>query len=614
MAQTFLDFDGEPLGLVFDAAKQARDVQVTRNKICTRMDKLYHGVLDMTKRDPRRANVFLPKPFQVVETIVPRHIKANHGIRPFIPIEARRKDEFGYIADLQASLIDDYLEKSQFLAKRILQTKIAVVQGVAFMDAVPDYDMVSDPFAVYDETGQLVQVISRMVPRFRLKLQVWAPWEVLVDPRAAGLEEKGQCRYIVKIQLTSRRALKKMYERNPDGFPGLDEAALYNRRSGASTELSGHVGLQMLRELGLPEPQSDEDTEVLLRYESEERYIDVLGGDVVIRDIPNPYKHGQINLSRLIHTQRPSTQDQFWGMGALKPAEVMFHIRNDLMNNMLDNAHAQNQYRIYYDILQDPKNFTTSPGALIGIDRKSGEKISDYFYESPGQPLNRDFYMLPEVIDNETDRTTGVYDMTRGETPEKTTTATQDVLRRDAGDVRLETGVLQDEIFLADFAHKVIETVAQYVGIQDVIEILGQEKAMRMYMPTSTGPMLMTNPAEIPGSFNLKFKGSDRVGEEVLKQQMAQETVETLLTFPTTRPDELQKIYMERTKYTKDEMDRVVRPMQEVIQEQMMMQEQEAKQEMAKSEREHEQQMELEALKQKARKADKSKPKGKAAA
>lgn len=111
---------------------------------------------------------------------------------------------------------------------------------------------------------------------------------------------------------------------------------------------------------------------------------------------------------------------------------------------------------------------------------------------------------------------------------------------------------------------------------------------MRMYMPTQDGQRLMTNPAEIPGGFNLEHKGPSRVGEEILKQQIAINTIDTIMSFPTTRPDEAQKNFMAKLEFTDDEIEKIVMPMEELQQQQQ--QAQQAEQQAIEAEAQAEQQ------------------------
>lgn len=569
-SMAYIDYDSKnAVALVRRASDLAKEVQETRNRICLRMDMLYNGVAPKITRSPRRFNHFMPKPYQTIENLVPRYISAMHGTRPYLPIEAKNKEQFAYLADLQSEVYDWLLQKANFLAKRVLQNKISVVQGIGYMSAEPYFADVEERY--FDPRSQ--QIVTKQVKRLRSRLRVWAPWEILHHPRAIGLEEKGMCKFAIKIRLASRREIIAMYEENPAGFPGCDTDKLYRRQHGASQEKSEHAGLSMLRYVGLPVPETDEDDDIYISYESEDRYIDILGGDVVIRDTTsNPMPHGLINLSREIHTVKPHTQDQMVGYGALKPAEALFYLRNDQVNTALDAAAAQTQFRVYHDHKQVADRFTTLPNAQIQIERDDGRPITDHFFESKGGSLDRDFYRQPEYTDRETDRTTGVNDTMTGDQPDKKTTATRDMMRREAGNVRLEMGVVESETFLNDFTYKFVEVIGSSLTIADVVEILGPQKAMQMYLPTQAGPELTVIPRRIPGGAAVNFKGRDKLGEEVLKQEMVRATAETIMGFPTTRPDEYEKIFMEREGYSKDEIERTVMSQDEMIMRQMRMQ------------------------------------------
>lgn len=565
----YIDYDSkDAVTLVQRAGTMAKEVQEVRNRICLRMDMLYNGVAPRITRSPRRFNHFMPKPYQVVENLVPRYIRAMHGTRPYLPIEAKNKEEFGYLADLQSEIYDHYLDKAGFLGKRVLQNKIAVVQGIGYMSAEPYFEDVEDRW-VDPQTGM---VFTKQAKRLRAKLRVWAPWEILHHPRAIGLEEKGMCKFIIKIRLASRREIIGMYEQNKAAFPNCDEDMLYRRNTGASQEKADHWGLAMLRYVGLPVPETDEDDDIYISYESDDRYIDILGGNIVMRDTTsNPMPHGLINLSREIHTVKPHTQDQMVGYGALKPAEELFYMKNDQVNIALDAAAAVTNFRIYHDGKQNPDRFTTLPNAVIQIERDPDKPIDAHFKESRGGTLDRAFYALPELTDREIDRTTGVNDTMTGDQPNKQTTATRDMIRKEAGNIRLEMGVIESELFMNDFTNKFVDVMGAAMTIADAVEVLGPQKAMQMYLPTQAGPELTLQPKRIPGGSSFNFKGRDRLGEEVIKQEVARNTAETIMAFPTTRPDEFQKIFMERSGYSKEEIDRSVMSQDEMIQQRMRM-------------------------------------------
>ncbi len=516
-----LDFDGDPKKLVRTAVEDCKEFQQTRNYQYERNDQLYHGFVDMTYRDPDRSNVFIPKTFSAVETIVPRHIQALHSVRPYMPFDALRK-EFAEVAKSQVDLLDEYLYRAGFISKRILQTKISIIHGTSFMEALPYYaDVVEKQF---DEQQQ--QVIEQTVKHFRLRLKVYAPWEVYVDPSATGLEEKDQCRYVIKIDLVSRRQIVEMVKAG--AYEGLDIEALYASDSTSSTEKQDHWGLQMLQNMGLKRPEDDDDMGILLRYESPDRYIELWNFDHVLRSVDNPFNHGQINLSRLVHTIAPHTQNAFWGIGVVKPTEVLQHMLNDTWNMTIDNHNLLSQGVIKYrDGIVNPDAIVMTPGNRIAVSQSWQGPLDDAMKTEMGGELPSSHYIIPEATERQMDMTNGVFDMIRGETPEKEGTAAEAGMRREAGEIRLSLDVRLAEVFEADLGGKCLSHVDQFTNLDDRTEILGEERAIEMFT---------ANPADLAGGFNFKFAGADKIANLLIQQRNMRELTPQVLSVPNVLP------------------------------------------------------------------------------
>jgi hypothetical protein len=563
MSDYRLDFDSpDGLLLVENAFKSAQNVQQTRNNQYKRNNELYHGMLEV--RDVDRANIFFPKIFNVVETKLPRYVRAAHGTRPYIPFEARR-DEFKMIAHCQSDLLDDYLYRGQFLNKRIAGLKIAILHGTSFLESIPYFEMVTQKQLVPDMFGQM-QMQEEEVPRFRMKLRVYAPWEVYVDPYATGLESVGDCRYVIKQALVSRREVVRMAQQG--AYPGLDIEKMADGDSSLA-EMADHWGVAMLSALGLEVPSHDGDVGIVLRYESPERYIDVWNGRTVLRDIPNPYKHKNINLSRMVHGVDPHTQDSFWGIGDAKVNEVLQEMLNSLWNMTFDNHFMTNQMMIYYrEGSVNPDALVRTSGNRVPIEASNDRPIRDSIVESPGQPLPRDHYMLPQAVERAMDYTSGVSDMIRGEVAQTDSTASEAAMRKESGEMRLELAIRQDEVFLSDFGHKCLSHIDQFSSIDDWVEVLGVERAQTMYV---------ANPSDLPGGFNFVHKGADRIANRVIRQRNMRDVMPFLVQNPTIRPDWLAMKTLEIFDFAPDEVAQGVIPYEQIMQ--MQMQQEQAERE-----------------------------------
>lgn len=530
-----LDFDGEPLKLVEDAWTFSQTQQSVRNNQYKSDHQLWNCYLDEVDRDPDRANIFIPKIYSIIETKVPREVKSLFGTRPYIPLEAKRK-EYREASDIQTQILDEYLHKARFFPKNAFAVKLKNLYGTSFVETLPYYESVQQKIMVPEMLYGIpigMQIQDTTVYRLRLKVTVFAPWEVYVDPYAVNLEESGGCRYVIKLQLCSKRDLMRLYEAG--AYPGMDINALEEVENQDSAKKASHWGLGMLAALGLTSPQSDDDVGVLMRYESEERYIDVWNDMVVVRDIPNPFKydengkrnrgHGLINLTRFHHTLDPHTQNQFWGMGEAKPAEILQHMLNDTWNQTFDNHTMLNQMMIYYNKDKiNPDSLVRTPGNRVGVKAADGEDIRKYILESPGQPLPRDHYVIPETIERMIDVTSGLHKPNYGEESPGSKTLGEIAILKEAGDVRTELSVeLGEQTYMADLALKATHHIDQFATMDDVVEIVGEEKAARL---------MTLNPNDLPGGFNYAFKGSGRVTNMLIKQRNMKELTPFLMQIP----------------------------------------------------------------------------------
>ena len=62
-----------------------KEKQIQKNNEYLRSYQHYCSYIDMKGRDPYRSNLYIPKVFSTVETIVPRLCKALFNSRPYIP-------------------------------------------------------------------------------------------------------------------------------------------------------------------------------------------------------------------------------------------------------------------------------------------------------------------------------------------------------------------------------------------------------------------------------------------------------------------------------------------------------------------------------------------------
>jgi len=530
-----IDFDGKDgRKLTESLYQQAKVYQQARNNGYKRFYHQYHGYLDTVSRDPNMSNIFIPKLFSSVETVLPREVNAVFGVRPYIPIEAAgNREDYKEVAEYQTEFHDVILNKAGFLEKMVLAEKMKFIYGTSFVEPLPYFETVMEKHIVPDPYTGAPTIQEVPALRYRLDIRVYAPWEVFVDPFAINLSDPNGCRYIVLNQLVSRRQLIAMAKKGAYG-QDFDVQTLidYGKdKSYSPQKVNDHFGLQILSDMGLPTQSGDSDIGVLMRVMMPDRYIDSFNGTIPLRDGDNRFEHKLINMSRLVNTPDPHTQNQFWGIGMAEMSELLIDLENDLFDMTLD-AHAQaNQPMIYYRKgAVSPENMIKTPGNRVPVDPyvMSDSPIKgNLIYESPGSGLPPDHYRLPSVIENKIDMVHGDHGISRSEPMAGVETAAEAAILKQGDEVRLSVGIIQTESFLSDFANKVFYHSGQFATMDDYVEILGQEKALRMQY---------ANPNELPGGFNFAYKGKDKILNIRGRQRMIAELLPILANNPSVMP------------------------------------------------------------------------------
>lgn len=581
----YLDFDANPndekavLKLVQDAYQTSRDQQQSRNIQYQRDYQNYNSWVDMTYRNPDLVNLFIPKTYVIVETKTARNINATIGVQPYIPFESINPIYRGQ-TQLMSNMLQYYLSNADFESQYGLSTKIKIPYGTSFMEGIPYYQQVVQKSIIIDPytnkplrdpyTGEFVSQQKEMF-LLRFKVNAYSPWEVYADPHAKDLNDESKCRYIIIVQLVSKRNIAKMVQGG--AYPGFDLEKLYSvNYSATATDKSDHWGLSMLSEMGIAIPDDDDDTCVIFRYQSPDRYIDAINGQIVLRDIDNPYSrkyggHGKINLSKHKHNTDAHTQNQFWGKGECKPNEMLQSMLNDSWNQTFNSHQLHNQPIIYYkEGSLNPNMMVISPGARIPIRSDTDRSIRDLVTEGGINPLPRDHYLIPTTLERLIDQVSAVTDAQRGEQSSGgARTASEYAMRQQAGDIQLKQEVRQSERFLADFGQKMIGHITQFAQTDDYVDILGEQGAMSL---------LYTNPNDLPGGWNFTFKGSERAATQALKQRSWIELTPLISGLPNIRTGKYSEIMFRDFGIPENEILELVTPDEEMMR---MQQEQEEK-------------------------------------
>ena len=531
---TTIDFDGDPLKLVRAATSRSQDNVSERFDQYKKDYRLSNSFIDMTNRDPDMANLFVPKTWSIIRNKYPQDVKAHTGVRPYFPLEAKQKDNPLYEMGTKAweEYIDDLMFLANWRGNITASSLIKTTYGTAFMEPLPYFD---------PQTLQL-----------RIKVKFRSPWEVLVDNLATGLEEAGQCRYIIAIDVVSKRQIIKLALQG--GYPGLDIEKLVKLKNSKPSVFNNEKGQEVLSSIGLGNYSWDDDIGVVLRYQSEERYIDVWNDTLVLRAMPNPFPHKLINISRYIHDPDSHTRNQFWGIGECKPNEVQQDLLNGLTDMAVDSWMLNLQPMTVYDETAIKRSSVVrSFGNKIPVKRMDETlPLSNYLYELPGQDLPVSHYNMIQMTEDRMDMSSGNYETQRGETAGGDQTAFEIAKLDERGSARQELNItLGEDILLSAFGSKLVSIVIAAAQPDDLVNCLGVEKAMYA---------LAAKPTEIKGGYRMLFKGHTKVSAQALERQSMDRVYDRLINLPNTNKGKLATMYAEANDVDKDDIQELIIP------------------------------------------------------
>lgn len=514
-----VDYDGKAEDLVRNAFRLSYENQRPRLKQWRHDYQVMNGFLDMMGRNPDMIHVFLPKIRQVILSKWPRDVKALTGQRPYFPFKTQR-EEFKEVVRLWEDVVDSLVDGAYYWKHAAFTLFMKCVFGFEGMDVTPYMERGVEPRLRITPAGP--EFTEEAAEWLRLRFRSWAPWEVFPHPQARGCEQKGECLYLIKVEAVSKREIKRLAEQG--SYPGLDIDKLYwssaSKGSGLGYDLEGR---QMLQSIGLRAPEPDEDTCILKRYESEDRYIDVANEWVTLRDIDNPFRrHGRINFARCIHSFDPHTENLFFGVGEVKPNEIVADLLND-MTAMALNTHQQvNQPTVVHDSKISKAELQKGMGQSWSIGLGPNERVQDKVMELSGRGMPADHYRLIQFLEGYIDKGSNNYPTARGEQDSQDRTASEAfLLDQNAASTQEVQVRMGEEIFLQSLGDLVMGTVNQSARIKDLIEVVGEKRVFQTLLPMiamGLAPNRLT-PADLPGGYNFEFRGSDRVANQLLRQR-----------------------------------------------------------------------------------------------
>lgn len=492
--------ESQVLNKVITDYNEAEQARRTREGKWQTWYKLYRSYAEKRDTGDRRANLFIPYVYSIVETVVPRLIAAVFSSRPYIGILPVKEEAIENAKDME-NLIDYQLtQKIGIIGVATSWFKEALIYGTSILKVGWEYEeaevWVDEPlmeifgFPIGSRRVKKVQPVKDdpLVEHIDL-------WDFYIDPRAKDIDEADYCIHKVFRDISY---LKRMEEQGI--YKNIDEVVKVSKEGAGSwyeegvgttafeTGMNTRLGLIGMQSIDKPSNKIE-----VLEYWTDDRVIAVANRSVVIRNDENPYHHRKKPFVRLVDVLVPH---EFYGIGEIEPIEDLQYELNSLRNQRMDNINIliNRMWKVIRGADIDVRQLISRPGGIIEVDDMNDVQELQ-MTDLSGNAIEN----VIEMVRRDMDNADGVYDYARGETTDRRETATTASLLSRAANERFNLKVkLIEDLGMRRLGMLLTQLNQQYIDTEKAIRILGQD-GMTFYS---------LSPENIRGQFDIMPLGS----------------------------------------------------------------------------------------------------------
>ncbi len=492
--------ESQVLNKVITDYNEAEQARRTREGKWQTWYKLYRSYAEKRDTGDRRANLFIPYVYSIVETVVPRLIAAVFSSRPYIGILPVKEEAIENAKDME-NLIDYQLtQKIGIIGVATSWFKEALIYGTSILKVGWEYEedevWVDEPlmeifgFPIGSRRVKKVQPVKDdpLVEHIDL-------WDFYIDPRAKDIDEADYCIHKVFRDISY---LKRMEEQGI--YKNIDEVVKVSKEGAGSwyeegvgttafeTGMNTRLGLIGMQSIDKPSNKIE-----ILEYWTDDRVIAVANRSVVIRNDENPYHHRKKPFVRLVDVLVPH---EFYGIGEIEPIEDLQYELNSLRNQRMDNINIliNRMWKVIRGADIDVRQLVSRPGGIIEVDDMDDVQELQ-MTDLSGNAIEN----VIEMVRRDMDNADGVYDYARGETTDRRETATTAAILSRAANERFNLKVkLIEDLGMRRLGMLLTQLNQQYIDTEKAIRILGQD-GMNFYS---------LSPENIRGQFDIMPLGS----------------------------------------------------------------------------------------------------------
>jgi hypothetical protein len=474
-------------------------------------EELYRTYIDANNY-PHSARVFDPRIFRIIETITPRMV-ANEPTGSFYPVEE------GDIvtANILNSLIKYDWRRAEMFPKLVNFVKSMLIFGTAFGRTYWDYrETTKKQMKPRQINGKLVwspsntkeiEVCEYDGPNFET-LNIY---DCFPDPNATTLHNMRW--FLYRTFKTLKELEAENDARGAEYWKNLDVLRSEIKKNKDAKRGSGRVDnleyrehrrMMLSTEEFIGQDDSNPEFAVLIRYLKDRWTFVVPEYDLVIRDVANPYFHGDFPI--VYGTDYPYP-GELYGMGEIEPIDRIQRALNAVLNQRLDNVQLvlRNMWKIKKNAGVDMHTLISAPGNIVTTDDMDAVEALQV-PDVTGPTFVNTMNYLTSALQNGsgiTDYTIGIGNETN--VANKTATGTR-LIQQEAN--------AQFKLKIQLFNHMVIQRISnlwkdlrlQYTTEEKKLRIIGRDEVKYMKESTNLAQIDLEGNPIVPGDLETQSK------------------------------------------------------------------------------------------------------------
>lgn len=332
-------------------------------------EELYRTFIN-AQNYPHNARVFDPRTFRVIETITPRMV-ANEPTGTFYPQEMGDEST----AHIFSALLKYDWRRADMFEKLVMSAKSMLIFGTFFGRTYWDNSSrtrtMMEPKKV---GGRLIWVptkIKKVVTEFDgPNYELLNIYDCFPDPNSTSL--KNMRWFIYRTFKTFEELTRENDARGAEYWKNLDElkSAIADKKSKKAggkpddMQYREHRRVMLSSEDLTGQDESSAEFTVLIRYTADGWCYYIPEYDVIVREVENPYFHGELPLVYGVDYPYPG---ELYGMGEIEPIDRIQRAINAVLNQRLDNVQLtlNTMWKVKKNADVDMNTLFSAPGNII---------------------------------------------------------------------------------------------------------------------------------------------------------------------------------------------------------------------------------------------------------